>query len=783
MNHILLLIKSYFYKTKGQTVSLIMLIMIAVMLLNIGLIMQIGIVTFFDERAEELNSGHFSVIAGPAIVDINEVEQFLMNHESVVEMEQRDILFSQGDIFIGDHGLGQFLLLERSDSAVAMNPLSLIGDYLPLEDDVIYIPHFLMVDNAFEIGDRMRLVFAGEEIWFTVGGSTEEILMGTMMNGGIRFYISDEKFQELQTEFPEVIHPLMTGRLESAEDSNLVLNDINNVTFTLNEKEDGLILFPMTYEFARVSRTFMPTIIGITAVALAGILLIISAVVVRFRINSNIEESIKNIGILKAMGYRNSQIIQSILLQFVTITLAGGVLGVILAIIIMPLVASVMEGQIGLIWQPGIDLLTGILTVSLAIGFILLLAYLSASRIKKLYPLTALRDGITTHSFKKNYFPLEKMRRSFIMALSLKQVFQNKKQLLMVTLIVIGLTFSAVASLTIYYNMVVNNETFGNTIGGIVSDVSVVVEDDDYLEIVRRRLEEAPEIVQLSGRNSGGLRADVNDVNLTLVVVEETEDLGTHMLVDGRFPIHANEIAVSPVLINMEGFEVGTTVTLNRDEQEFEFLITGVVQMMQDLGFFSILSGEAMRRVDPDFTFRMFDVNLVAGADVDEFIDLIEASDGDVIRTFNVRKDLDAMLDGMSATVTPVAFGNVAVTAVVITLVLYMVIKTMIMRRHKELGIQKALGFTNSQLMNQIALNLLPVIVIGTIIGVVVGYFSFNLIFITMMSGTGIATADLPTPIAWVIILAIGMAVLSYAVAILIARKIRKISAYGLVSE
>jgi len=446
MNHILLLTKSYFYKTKGQIASLIALVMIAVMLLNIGLIMQMGISTFFDERAEELNSGHFSVVVGPAITDVNEVERFLMDHEMVVEIEQYEVLFSEGDVFIDDHGLGQFLIFERSDSAITMSPLTLIRDYLPLEEDVIYVPHFLMVDNAFEIGDRMRLVFAGEEIWFTIGGSTEEILMGTMMNGGLRFYISDEKYQTLQTEFPEVAHSLITGRLENTEDSILLFNDINNEIFTLNEHEDGLTLFPMIYEFARTSRTFMPTIIGISAIALAGILLIICAVVVRFRINSNIEESIKNIGVLKANGFQNKQIIQSILLQFSTVTFVGSLFGVILAFAIMPFVANIMEGQIGLVWQPGIDLLTGILTVSLPIGFILLLAYLSACRIKKLYPLTALRDGITTHSFKKNYFPLEKAKRSLTMMLSLKQMFQSKKQMLTVSLIVVGLTFSAVAS-------------------------------------------------------------------------------------------------------------------------------------------------------------------------------------------------------------------------------------------------------------------------------------------------------------------------------------------------
>jgi len=444
----------------------------------------------------------------------------------------------------------------------------------------------------------------------------------------------------------------------------------------------------------------------------------------------------------------------------------------------------VLEGQIGLTWNPSIELLTGVLILLLVIGFILVLAYLSAHRIKKLSPLVALREGITTHNFKKNYFPLERGKSSLTLLLSFKQLLQNKKQLMMVTLISAGLSFSAVASLTIYYNLIVNNDAFANTIGGMVEDVIVAVAEDFQIEAVRNYLNDMPEIAYFYGINTtGGLRATANDISMTLLITEDTKYLGTHMLVEGRFPIHANEIAVSPVLINMEDFNIGDTITMSTQEDEAEFLITGVVQLVRDGGIFSLMTQDAVTRLFSDSILRDINVRLAPDVDVALFTEMLEAEKGDLINVFNVREDIATQMGGMTATITPVVFGNVAVSGVVISLVLYMVMKTMITRRHKELGIQKALGFTNFQLMNQLSMNLLPVIILGTIIGVIAGYFGFNSIFVFMMSGTGIGTADLPTPTLWVIILAIGMVVLSYAVAILIARRIRKISAYKLVSE
>ena len=784
MKEILLLTKSYFHKTKGQAMTLVLLIGIVVMLLNIGMIMHLGLATFFDERAEELNAPHFGVVVGHGLADASEVETFLANHESVIDIERRDVLFKWGDIFIGGEPFSQGLILETEDPLNTMNPPSLIGDYLPLTGDAIYVPHFLMIDDGLTIGDPLRLRFGGEEIHFTVAGSTEEILMGSMMNGGIRFYISEEKAAELADRFSANMYTLITTRLSDPEESSRMFNDINNAEFTINEANEGSMHFlPVTHEFARTTRTMMATIIGITVIALAGILLVVSAVVVRFRVNHHIEMTIKDIGILKGIGYSNGQISRSIVLQFSGLSLVGGVVGLGLVFIGLPFLAQMMAGQIGLIWEPSLEWLQGSLSIAVVLLFILLITTISVRCIKKLYPLTALRDGIATHNFRKNHAPLENSKLPLVLALSLKKLLQNKKQLVALTVIVAGLAFSAVSSVTVYYSMMVNNEAFGNVIGGTMSDVSISIRDGEEMANLRHWLEEMPEVEGLFARSHGGNRANVNEANVSLIIVEHTDYLGNHMLVEGRFPRHDNEIAISPVLANMAGFEVGQPITMNRDGVEVDYLVTGVVQMMRDMGFFVLLTGDAMHRFDADVTMYLLDMDLAAGVDLDAFVNRVEDEFGEFIRVFRPREEFTSMFVGIGATVTPVVIGNVIISGVVVVLVLYMLLKTMIHRRQKEFGIQKALGYTNMQLMNQLAMNLLPTIVLGTLLGATAGYFGFNLIFIAIMRGFGIGTANLPTPLLWVVMLVVGMLLLSYIVALFISRKIRKISAYELVSN
>jgi putative ABC transport system permease protein len=156
---------------------------------------------------------------------------------------------------------------------------------------------------------------------------------------------------------------------------------------------------------------------------------------------------------------------------------------------------------------------------------------------------------------------------------------------------------------------------------------------------------------------------------------------------------------------------------------------------------------------------------------------------GLIDNVLNTSEQVSAQLGSMGDVFRAVAVGIVSVTVLVVILTLYMVIKTAILRQRRELGIQKAVGFTTLQLMNQIALNMTPVILIGVILGAVGGYFGFNPMMIALMTGMGVVQVDLPIPMTQMVAVCIALIVLAYVVSMLIAVRIRKISAYALVSE
>ena len=162
--------------------------------------------------------------------------------------------------------------------------------------------------------------------------------------------------------------------------------------------------------------TFTINIVATILVAFAAIIVLVSLIVIRFRVSNSIEDGMANIGVLKAIGYTSRQILSSILLQFIFIAFSASVVGVALSYVLMPFIGSIISTLSGLIWMQSFDLIMNLVSAFLVVFCVVIVTLLSAFRVRKILPVAALRGGIQTHSFRKNHFPLEnsKRRTSFL---------------------------------------------------------------------------------------------------------------------------------------------------------------------------------------------------------------------------------------------------------------------------------------------------------------------------------------------------------------------------------
>jgi putative ABC transport system permease protein len=79
-----------------------------------------------------------------------------------------------------------------------------------------------------------------------------------------------------------------------------------------------------------------------------------------------------------------------------------------------------------------------------------------------------------------------------------------------------------------------------------------------------------------------------------------------------------------------------------------------------------------------------------------------------------------------STVISKVGIAIFVVTNLIVILILYFVVNSSITRQKRTLGIQKAIGFTTFQLMNQVSLSFLIPVAVGVFIGSVLGITQTN---------------------------------------------------------
>jgi len=509
----------------------------------------------------------------------------------------------------------------------------------------------------------------------------------------------------------------------------------------------------------------------------------VNLIVIRFRIVNSIEENMTNIGVLKSMGYRSRQIVASYVLQFGGIALVGAVPGLVASYAFLPLISRMLLPLIALDWAPAFSAGMAAIPLLVVLFAVCLIAYISARRIGKLHPLAALRGAISQKNITRTVLPLDNSRGPLSFLLALKYLLRNKKQAIAITVIIAAVTMASVAGIAVDYNMNEGRDGFARALMGELPDANYTLKTGVDGEAFRRRMIERPDVRKAIAYDSF-YQILVEDYSVAVVVTEDCSLLEGKTLLEGRHPENEREVALGTAISKVSGKRPGDTVTIKVGEREEDYVVTGVVQYMNFNGFNGIMTGDGVNRVDPGFTFESYNVYIAEGVNIGAALDSLEASEnGNIGASFRSAEQLDAVLGSMSGIFAAVAAGIVAVTGFVVILTLYVTIKTVLLRKRRELGVQKALGFTTMQLMNQNALSFTPIILAGVALGAVAGYFLLNPMMGALLGSVGVVKTELPVPLGRTFAISGLLMAFAYIVSMALSLRIRKVSAYALVTE
>lgn len=782
-----MLMKSYLKKSKGQMLSLFLLIVIAVTILNTGALVFFNYQRSFLNRMEELNGAHF-MAALPKSDEDDQYLTFIQNYKGVNQVETQQVLIFPGaSLPYGDSRLEQVFLITSLGDDRDISKLNMVEEDASIQNG-IYLPYIMKTGGYHKIGETFDIQFNHKTYEFTIAGFIEDVSLTSSINlGGIGAYLKEGDFKNLQEKSKEWnnLGTLVSARMDDYRDSVNLTSDFKKQMSGAQRLEGtAMNLWCQDSVLGVRARTLTSNIGGSIMISFALIIVLISMVVIRFRIINMIEEDMKNVGVLKALGYTSGQIVISFVLQFAVIGGIGAVLGVLASYGVLPLINELFSAQTGIVWHQGFHAAISIIVIVLILIITGSIAFFASGRINHLHPILAIRGGIATHSFRKNVIALDQSKGTLNLLLAAKNALQNTKKNVMIGIIISFLTFVALFAWTMYYNIALDKDSFLNIIGAEMADFVAVVPENEKAGSFQNKIQDMDNVRKTFYYDT--LSTRVNGTDCMATVLEDFQVIENNTIYKGRYPKHDNEAAMGALLSEVLGKEIGDTITVESGNEKKEYLVTGLTQGSFYLGMDIMVTKTGIEEILPAFKQSNLYVYLNQSDDraLAVFQDHINKMYGeDEISLTKNKEVIFSTINIYSKMTTIIAIGILCTTVLVITLVLYLIIRMMITRQKQYYGIQKSIGFTTGQIIRQIIFSLMPPIAAGAVAGGIISMLTMNRVISVLFKSLGVMNANFIIQPLGVVGIIAGIILVSYVLGYLIAGRIRKITPYNLITE
>lgn len=778
MSKSLLIARSNIRKAKGQTASIIVLILIAASMLNLWLMLSMDYKANFNRHHDKFNAEHVTLaVDGNTDEFQGFLSQTMESDSRTAEYRLDNCVHMVGTFPYNGGEMNSWLVFLEKQTAMTRS----IGKIEIVEEgnltSGVYLPMLYKSDDI-AIGEPFELSIGSHKVTYTVCGFFNSVMMGSHNCTMIEIVLTEDKYTELEHSGYASQATLCSVRLQDVSKN---LNYEASLKSAVSEYHPNITMVSNCYDTVSQSRYISQMICSGIMSAMAFFVLLIALVVIVSNIVNYIQVNMQNLGALKAVGYTSGQLIFSLLLQFLGLTFLAAIIGLGLSYLLFPAVNAMMITQTGIPYA--MRFLPVPLAISMAVlgGTVALSVWLASHRIKRIEPIVALRFGIQTHNFRRNHVPLEKTKTSLNLALALKTTLSGGKHNITVCVTMLVLSLVLVFSGLMTENVIADITPFLNLIVGETADSGISVQADaeeDFLAEMRAdsRVEKVYLYNSLNVSHTGG------EELLATLCDDFSETNNQNTVFEGRFPKYDNEIAIAAKYAKENGFKIGDEIEITANGKQERYLICGFTQISNNLGRDCLFTRAGYERLGTlaDATYY---INLTDGTDIDAFnLKMKDKFDGSVNTVVNIRETIVSAAGVYISLMTIIVIAILVLSAVIIVFVLYLLVRIMLNSKQRDYGILKALGFTTGQLILQTALSFMPTMMLSTAIGLTVSSLIINPLTALFLSGIGIVKCTFTVPVGFIAIAGVGLVLFSFVTVCLLSLKIREITPRALLS-
>lgn len=624
----------------------------------------------------------------------NLVRQY--DYTQLFTLSREDVKLSRGGKTGSYDSKGSELYLGTTDSAYNL-VFTPDGKKLTLQNGEMAMPRFTMEKNHLKVGDKVLVSSGTVSKTFNIKAVEKDAAFGNEMVGVIRLLVSKEDYHSFQAAKPGAVLGLY----------NISTSQVNQLQSAMNRKNFASVVHFISRSLYKMVYAFQMMIAALL-IAIGICLILIALLVLRFTLVFTMEEDYREIGVMKATGFRNFAIKKIYLIKYLAIATAGALLGFFISIPVEnKMIESVSQNMI--LGNSSGNLFINVLCALLVILVIMLFCYGCTRRLNKMSAIEAIRSGQDGERFsKRRGFRLHRHRRvSVPIFLGANDVCGHLKQYLVLmftfcvsfVLITIPLnTLTTMQSKEMVNKFVLDPQSAIYTEmeqGQLFSSTAKVKTD---LAKLHQQLKDVGYDAKVSAYpryyfeyHSADGKQDSGKV-LTLKIVNANRNFMTYQ--SGKAPVLENEIALSQKVLEANGWQIGDTVQANIGGVTKDLLITGSYSDYMQMGESARMSakldcgkatviGCGYCMVDIDTTKSQAEIKRELQKKLPSYNwytaqDIINVSIG------GIQESLNKMLIPMTALLCGV-----------IMLIMLLMERLFIVREKGEIAMMKSIGFKN----------------------------------------------------------------------------------------
>jgi putative ABC transport system permease protein len=718
------ILKNDLKRKKTMNIILMIFVILSVMFASGSINIMISVyggIDYFLEKAEMSDC----VMLTKAPYDNNPAEYYFENATSVTSYSKETIIFYSATNLFKDSV--KYVEFENPGVITSVDDAKI--NYFDRNNEVIteiekghiYLGGILASKEEVQPGDVIELRIEDVTLELTVDGFVKDALLGSPFIGNPRMLMNDEDVQTLLAS--EKIRNLDCGAIFYAytDDIKLYEKEISDVPNSMFSSDSSILM--LTYMIDMLTAALM-LIVSIC-------LILIAFAMLSFTIKFTISEDFREIGVMKAIGLKNSSVRGLYMIKYICISSVGAVIGYLLSRPFEDLLLGSITDKIVI----GNDnsVATGIITAIAVVLIIVAFCFSCTKAIKKLSPVDAVRNGETgERHHKKSVLRLYKSRLGSNLFLGLNDVVSKPRQY-MSMIITFTITLLLIMLLANTANTLASDKLLF-LLGTTRSDV-YYNSTDKAMEFMGSENEDRfyeieDEIKQTMADN--GMPCDIHEELMYSIPIEFGDFKSNYMMQQckdthttdyvyssGTAPLYENEIALSTMILDDLGAEIGDTVILTINDERKEFIITASLVTFNQLGKCGRLHESVDIQPNQAASVHPFQINFTDNPDDAE----IEARIEKMQDIFGTDKIYDAkdFVDSSTRSAGPIATAKnlvLMITLMIAILITVLMERSFLSKEIGEIALQKAIGFRSSAISTQHTLRFIVVIIVSSIIAI-----------------------------------------------------------------